>query len=91
MTNTYTFKELTLCDWTAVAKKRFRRVDTGELLGEIFAKYSINCGKLSAMMNDGRIEFLLRENDCEKYKVLFGNEFDADAKIFAEISYMVHE
>jgi hypothetical protein len=89
MTKTYTFTELTQCDWSTVSKKHFRRVDTGELVGEIFAKYPIYCGKLSAMMNNGRLEFLLRSHCREgrdKYTVLFGSQFAEDAACFEEVS-----
>lgn len=88
MTKTYTFAELTQCDWSAVAKKQFRRVDTGELVGEIFAKYPVYCGKLSAVMNNGRLEFLLRScnQGRDKYTVLFGTQFAEDVACFEEVS-----
>ena len=89
MTKTYTFTELTQCDWSTVSKKQFRRVDTGELVGEIFAKYPVYCGKLSAAMNNGRLEFLLRSLCSEgrdKYTVLFGTQFAEDAACFEEVS-----
>lgn len=69
-------------DWRKVSNARFKRTDTGELLGEIHAKYPIESGKMSAIMNDGRVEFLLR-GQKDRYTLLFGTQIgDINKPIF---------
>jgi len=69
-------------DWSKIGKKLFKRIDTGEVLGEIHAKYPIESGKLSAIMNDGRVEFLLR-GQKDRFTILFGTQLtDRNAPIF---------
>jgi len=69
-------------DWRKVSNARFKRIDTGELLGEIHAKYPIESGKMSAIMNDGRVEFLLR-GQKDRFTILFGTQLtDRNAQIF---------
>jgi hypothetical protein len=84
---TYSFNDILYSEWTLVAGKKYVRIDTGEVYGEIFCKYPKESGKLSALFCEGIIEFVLRSRDTNKKDIitkLCGTDLEnMDAKIFS--------
>jgi hypothetical protein len=80
----FSFNDIVNADWSAVSGKRYIRTDTGQVYGEVFAKYSKDCGKLSALFCDGFIEFVERKEVKERFTKILGSDLEnPDAKIFS--------
>lgn len=80
----FSFNDIVNADYSAVLGKIYIRTDTGEVCGEVFAKYSKECGKLSALFCDGFIEFVERKEAKEQFTKILGSDLeDPDAKIFS--------
>jgi hypothetical protein len=86
---TYSFNDILYSEWTLVAGKKYVRIDTGEVYGEIFCKYPKESGKLSALFCEGIIEFVARSTNATTNKKeiitkICGTDMEnMDAKIFS--------
>lgn len=56
----YTFEDLMYIPFEKIKGKEFIRLDTGEIIGSVYATYPNGCGKLSAAIGNGCIEFIVR-------------------------------
>ncbi len=72
------FNEIVESPWENLKNKNFKRIDTDDFLGFVYAKYDRGF-KLSSMLNDGIIEFLDKKNNLNK---IFGINIDKDKKLF---------
>jgi hypothetical protein len=77
----WSFNEIIESPWENLKNKNFKRIDTDEFMGTVYAKYD-NKFKLSSMLNDGIIEFLDKKNNLNK---IFGINIDKDKKLFKVI------
>lgn len=64
----YSFESLMNAPFEDIKGKEFIRLDTGEIIGSVYATYPNDCGKLSAAIGNGCIEFILRGNDVDDIK-----------------------
>ena len=75
----YSFNDIIMASWENLLGKIFIRTDNNETLGTICAKYDNTC-TLSAMLTNGRLEFLsVNRNNIKR---IFGEELDVNAKLF---------
>jgi hypothetical protein len=79
----FSFNEIVEAPWEHLKDKKFKRIDTDEIMGTVYAKYD-NKFKLSSMLNDGIIEFI--DVDKNKIKIIFGIDFNKDNKLFQVIT-----
>ena len=87
--NCYSFDELVNAPWCNVSNKKYKNIMTGEEVGEIVSKYPTHCGKLSALMSEGMIQFL--NKNCNKYTTLWGTSLpvDRNKKLFTVLQNSV--
>lgn len=79
------FNEIVEAPWDDLRSKNFKRIDTDEFMGTVYAKYDRSF-KLSSLINDGIIEFLDLNNDNNNItKKVFGIDFNKDEKVFQVI------
>lgn len=74
--NCYTFDELLNSDWSDISGKIFKNMITNEIVGEIYSKYPTHCGKLSAFMNNGIIEFIIRISTIINFNIAYNINVD---------------
>lgn len=85
----YSFDELVNAPWQDIFKKKYKNIITGEEVGEVVSKYPTHCGKLSALMSEGIIEFLNRKRN--KYTTLWGTglPIDRNKKLFSVLQHSI--
>jgi hypothetical protein len=85
----YSFDELVEAPWTCVSGKKYKNIITGEEVGEIISKYPTHCGKLSALMSEGMLQFLNKK--CNKYTTFWGTSLpiDRNKKLFTVLQHSV--
>lgn len=64
-------------------EKKFRRVDTGELLGCFKSIYS-SSSNIHAKLNGGIINFIYELKNYSRETTIYGDTIDLDKKIFQE-------
>ena len=79
MENTYSFNDLMYMPLMDILNKKIIRIDTQEILGNIYSRYPKN-SKIDAIVNKGIIEFSV-SNDFTVKKI-YGITLDENEKLF---------
>ena len=79
---TYSYQGLMDVSFDEINGKHFVRLDTGEIVGELYARYPKECGKLSALVGCGLIEFINRGGNQEKITKIYGIKIHQDVVTF---------
>lgn len=79
----YSFDEILKMSFVQTGEKIFKKTDTDEILGIVYAKYPKN-SKMDAMINGGIIEFV--NFYTNKHTKLYGNQVDTKSNIFEVIN-----
>lgn len=82
----YTFDSLMHAPFEDIKGKEFIRLDTGEIIGSVYATYPTDCGRLSAAIGNGLIEFIIRGDKKKPDKItkIYGMRAIQDVVSFKE-------